>query len=143
VQKNEAALLKEFVNRAGSRVAHAKHSTHGVRSRSQMRDGPQEFERMAFLLQRVSVGNRTDDFDLLGVKFEALALARRIDQLSGRGYRATRLEMANLVLEVFEPRLGNDLKTRETRAIADLEKRNFLRMSRSAHPAVQRDDSSG
>jgi hypothetical protein len=108
-----------------------------------MRDGPQKLERMAFLLQRVSVGDRTDDFDLLGVKFEALALARRIDQLSGRGHRATRLEMANLCFEVLEPRLGNDLKTRETRAIADLEKRNFLRMSRSAHPAVQRDDSSG
>jgi hypothetical protein len=108
-----------------------------------MRDGPQELERVAFLLQRVSVGDRTDDFNLLGVKFEALPLARRIDQLSGRGYRATRLEMANLVLEVLEPRLGNDLKTGKTRAIADLEKRNFLRMSHSAHPAVQCNDSSG
>ena len=46
--------------------------------------------------------------------------------------------MAQFRFEILEFGCGDDLKARETRAIADLEKRDSLRVARGAHPTAQR-----
>jgi hypothetical protein len=87
-----------------------------------MRKGAQELEGMPLLLQRVVFGDSADHLDALGLQFESLTLSGRIDEFSGYRDRATGLEVAQFRFEIFELGCGDYLKTRETRAITDLEK---------------------
>jgi hypothetical protein len=103
-----------------------------------MRKGAQELEGVPLLLQWIVFRNSSDHLDVLGLQFEPLALSGRIDEFTGYRYRATGLEVAQFRFEILEFGCGDDLKTRETRAIADLEKRDSLRVARGANPAVQR-----
>jgi len=103
-----------------------------------MRKSAQELEGMPLLLQRIVFGDRADYLDVPGLQFEPLTLAGRIDEFTGYRHRATGLEVAQFRFEILEFRCGDDLKARKTRAIADLEKRDSLRVARGAHPAAQR-----
>jgi hypothetical protein len=105
-----------------------------------MRKGAQELEGMPLLLQRIVFGDSADHLDAPGLQFEPLTLAGRIDELTGCRHRATSLEVAQFRFEILEFGRGDDLKARETRAIANLEKRDSLRVARGTHPAAQRHD---
>ena len=137
VQKQESALLEEFVNRHRRGVADSKHHTQRIRTRSQVRKGAQKFERMSFLLQRIVFGNRADHLDALGLQFETLTLSWRIDEFAGYRYRAAGLEVAHLGFKILEFGRGDDLKACETGTVADLKKGDPLRVAGGAHPTAQ------
>jgi hypothetical protein len=138
MQKQEAALLEKFVNGRSGGVAHAEHRAHGIRTRSQVREGAKELEGMPLLLQRIVFGNRADHIDAVGLQFVPLTLSERIDEFTGCGHRTTGLDVSKFSFEILEFGGGDNLEARETRAIADFEKRDTFRVARGSHPAVQR-----
>ena len=103
-----------------------------------MREGAQKLEGMPLLLQRIIFRDSADHLDAQRLQFEPLTLSGRIDEFTGCGYRVAGLDVAQFSFEILEFGSSDDLKARETRAIADLEKRDSLRVARGAHPTAQR-----
>lgn len=68
----ETLLLKEAVDRVGRNRPHPEHRVKGVCPGTQMRDGAQEFEGMALLLQRIIRRGRALDLDGGGVQLTGL-----------------------------------------------------------------------
>jgi hypothetical protein len=138
MQKQEAALLEEFVNGRSGGVANAEHRSQGIRTRSQVRERAKELEGMPLLLQRIVIGNCADHIDATGLQFVSLTLSERIDEFTGRGHRTTGLDVPKFSFEILEFGGGDNLEARETRSIADFKKGDTFRVARGSHPAVQR-----
>ena len=73
----EAAVLEIGVHRVGDATAHAEHRAEGIGPGTQMGNRAQEFEAVAFLLQRESIVSLTVDDDLCGLELPVLAFSRR------------------------------------------------------------------
>ena len=76
VDVEKAALLEETMHGKGHLAAHAEDAAEEIRARTQMRDGAEEFRRVAFLLQRVGRIGLAEEFEFLGLHFPFLAGSR-------------------------------------------------------------------
>jgi hypothetical protein len=80
VHIEEVALLEELMDRECQPAAQAEDGAEEIRARSQMRDGAQEFQRVALLLQRIGRVRRPDQLEARGsAQLPFLALRWRDD----------------------------------------------------------------
>src|SRR5262249_45820942 len=80
----ESALLEEFVDSEGERIAHAEDGAEGVAAHTEMRDLAQKLHSVAFLLERITrrVGGAVN-LKLAGAEFHGLAGAGRGGEIAG------------------------------------------------------------
>ena len=135
MQVDEAALLKELVDRTGDLVADAKHGAEGVRPRPQVGDGAEELHRVAFFLQRI-VRRHAVDVDRARPSLRTSGPCRanrRARRSLGRGAGLQRLDFGF----VAGQRGVDDALDRVDRgAVVDFEERSPLLMPSRPQPAV-------
>ena len=117
-------------------AAHAEHRGKSVRTQPKVRDGAQEVERSALLLNGIVSGTLAQERDGLRVEFRPLSLerpdndARRRDGCAALG--AFRIER-----ELFL--VHHHLQTGKTGSVRELQKGDRRRVARGAHPAAHGD----
>ena len=119
MQVEKSVVVEIFVDRVSHRMADTEHGTASVGTRAQVGYFAQEFERMAFLLQRVRFGiGCAVDLDRRSLYFDGLAGAERFDQRAG-DFDAT--AGGDLLEEVFVEfgYVGYDLDIMDDRSVVD------------------------
>ena len=119
MQVEKSVVVEIFVDRVSHRMADTEHGAESVGTRAQIGYFAQEFERMAFLLQRVRFGiGGAVDLDRRSLYFDGLAGAERFDQRAG-DFDAT--AGGDLLEEVFVEfgYVGYDLDIMDDRAVVD------------------------
>ena len=135
VDVNKAALLEKLMDGEREPAADAKDRAEQIRARPQMRDLAQKLRRVPFLLQRIGVVRRADDFDFVRHDFPALAFALRRHQRAAHRDRSARDQM--LDRRVIRQRvLRDDLKIAQAGAIVQLDERKIFRIAPRPHPAL-------
>src|SRR5438128_4270147 len=103
-----------------------------------MRDLAQELRGMPLLLQRIGVVRATDDIDVVGGDFPALALALGSDERAAYYYRGAGGEaLHGRVIGQRVP--GDDLKIAQAGAVVQFNERKILRITPGPHPALDLD----
>src|SRR5438128_11740888 len=98
-----------------------------------MRDLAQELRGMPLLLQRVGVVRATDDIDVVGGDFPALALALGSDERAAHYYRGAGGEaLHGRVIGQRVP--GDDLKAAQTGTVVQLDERKVFRIAPGPDP---------
>src|SRR6266576_2651487 len=100
-----------------------------------MRDLAEEFRRVAFLLERIALIRRADDFDLVRDNFPRLSLSLRRNEIALHHNRRSRLQTLHVRI-IPQPAFRDDLKTAQTRTVVQLDERKILRVAPSADPAL-------
>ena len=135
----EAALLKELVDREGKRVAHAEDGAEGIRAPAQVADLAQELEAVALLLQRVLRWiRRPEHAHRLRLELDRLLGVRGCDELAvdldaGSGRHQRELAVGDLA------GLDHDLQVLEAAVVAQLDEMDALAVAPSLDPAARGD----
>jgi len=132
-------LLEELVNRVADAVAQASHGAEGVRARPKVRDGAQELEGGAFLLDGIGVGiaPAVDD-DTGRLDFGRLALRGGFQHFAFDGDAAADVELFDFAFVVREIRVGDDLNIAEAGAVIEFDEAEAaFGVAAGADPALQ------
>src|SRR2546423_14056012 len=103
-----------------------------------MRDLAEEFRRVAFLLERIALIRRADDFDLVRDNFPRLSFSLRRYEIAPHHNRRSRLQTLDVRI-ILQPAFRDDLKTAQTRTVVQLDERKILRVPAGADPAPDLD----
>ena len=136
VEPHEAARLEEAVDRPGRRVPHAQHGADRVGARPQVGDRAEILEAVSLLLERVVGLGAADELDRTRLELEALARARRVDELAAQTHGVAVRELAHDGLVLRQRRLGQRLEPREAGAVVQHQEGTLLRVARAPHPAL-------
>src|SRR5436190_24028363 len=93
---------------------------------------------MAFLLERIALIRRADDFDLVRDNFPRLSFSLRRNEIASHHNRRSRLQTLDVRI-ILQPAFRDDLKTAQTRSVVQLDERKILRVAAGAHPALDLD----
>ena len=132
VNVNVTAALEELVNRRRQDGADAENGVEGVRAQTQVRNRPQIFERMSFLLKRIFGRAFADQLDRLGVHLDG-AVARRND-LPDDAERGAEFQKRRRIRDFLF--VDNDLQVFERRSVVEFDERHRFRIPRSARPTA-------
>ena len=141
VQVQKAFFLEILMDRIADAVPHPGDRAEGVRPRPEMGDGPQELERMAFLLQRIrfGVGDAIDE-DVFGEHFGRLSLARRGADFALDANARADGELFDFRLVVRQRGLGDDLNVAEAGAVVQFDEAEpAFRVPPGADPTLNND----
>jgi len=130
------------MNRLRDGVAHPGDGANDVRAWAQMRDLPQEFERVRLRLDRIAIRiiDPTDDFDSAGLHLERLTLGRRWHDGADR-LDCTAGGEVQYFFVIVDERIGHDdLHRMKGGAVGQMHKRNAgLGIPARAHPTPDDD----
>src|SRR5262249_31723678 len=117
-------FLKVAMNGHRETMAHSRNRTEGIRSRPQMRDFAQVFERMPLGRDRIRVGviDPSDDCDLVGLDLVLLAFSLRLNKCSTGLHRASSRKPQDVDLVILQSRRRDDLYRVEARTITHMQK---------------------
>src|SRR2546430_7832212 len=88
---------------------------------------------MAFLLERIALIRRADDFDLVRDNFPRLTFSLRRNEITVHHNRRSRLQTLDVRI-ILKPAFRDDLKTAQTRTVVQLDERKILRVAAGAPP---------
>ena len=97
---HEISLLKEFVNRIGTKRTNAEYGLKGVGSRTQVRNGSQIFESMTLLLKWIIRCGSAFDDDFLCLNLKRLLCLRSRNKLTRDDQSSTDIHLGNLFIIV-------------------------------------------
>ena len=122
----------------GQGAAHPKDGAEGVGARAQVGDAAQEFEAVAFLLQRVVAVGLAEHLDRAGLQLPVLLAPRRGDQVAGYRQAGAGAESGD-ALEVVQLRAGHHLQRGEAAAVVELDEDNVLAATHRPRPPLDAD----
>ncbi len=111
----------------------------GVGARAQMRNGAQEFQRVAFLLKRIIRSGWSLHPDFGSVDLKGLFCLWRQHQISGHRKRGTHVLPGDLP-EIFHlVLLKDDLDALKTASVVQVDESQRLGITYAAHPSAHRE----
>jgi hypothetical protein len=133
---DEASFVEKPVNGSLQGVAHPEDGAESARSRSQVGDGAKKLEGVPFLLQGITIGDRSQERDLLRPEFHLLAGRRRLDESPADPDRCTSGDALQMeeALRIF---IDYDLKVVHRGTVTERKKGYPLPLSRGTDPSLR------
>jgi hypothetical protein len=136
VRVNEAALVKEFMDRESRQAAHAENRGKRVRPRAKVRDLAKKLHPVAFLLQGIFRGRVSLNRYAHSLDFKRLLRSLALNQRPVHRNRASDPELRDFGIIIQNAVLKHNLDSLKKAAVVKLQKAERLAVAYRADPTA-------